>query len=130
LIRSVDGRAHVRCQSSLQLGDLSAPQPDFVLARRRADFYKKANPCAADALLVIEVSNTSLHFDTRVKSPLYALHRIPELWIVDLTARETQFHRAPQDGKYTDVTTTSAPGIVSPISLPEIDLDLTRLFDN
>ena len=130
LTRAVADFAHVRCQSALRLSDLMEFQPDLVLVRRQADFYKRAPPGPAQTLLVVEVSNTSLRFDTQVKAPLYALHRIPELWIVNLTDHEIQFHRAPQDGKYTEVTTTSTPGIVTPIALPEAHLDLTHLFDN
>jgi len=128
-VLAVAGHALVRCQSPLRLSDLSEPQPDFVLLRPRADFYKKARPGPHDTLLVVEVSNTSLRFDTQVKAPLYALHNIPELWIVDLTSREIRFFRTPQSGQYTDVTSTSAPGIVTPVALPEIHIDLTPIFD-
>ena len=129
LIRSVAGRAHVRCQAALRLSDLSEPQPDFVLARRRADFYKRGPLGPADTYLVIEVSNTSLRFDTQVKAPLYARHGIPELWIVDLTGREIRFHRFPRDGKYSDITSTSTPCIVIPSALSEVHIDLTHIFD-
>lgn len=130
LARALVDRAQMRCQLPLRLSDVAEPQPDIALVRARSDFYMKAHPGPADAFLLIEVSNTSLRFDTHRKAPLYARNDIPELWIVDLTAREIQFHRLPKDGKYTDVTTTSAPAIVSPISLPEVHLDLTHLFDN
>ncbi len=64
-----------------------------------------------------------------MKAPLYALHRIPELWIVDLTKREFRFYRSPHEGQYTDITSTSTPGIVIPIELPEVQIDLTHIFD-
>jgi len=129
LIRTVAGRAHVRCQAALRLSELSEPQPDFVLARRRADFYKRGPIEPVDTFLVIEVSNTSLRFDTQVKAPLYARHGIPEVWIVDLTGREVRFHRSPRDGRYSDVTSTSTPGIVNLGALPEVRIDLTHIFD-
>lgn len=129
LIRAVAGRAHVRCRAPLRLSDLSEPQPDFVLARRRDDFYKWGSIGPADTLLVVEVSNTRLRFDTQVKAPLYARHAIPELWIVDLPNRELRFYRSPQDGQYSDVTSTSTPGIVVPNALPDVQIDLTHIFD-
>ena len=129
LFHATAGRAHVRCQLPLRLSDLSAPQPDLLLARPRADFYKRGRLGPADTFLVIEVSNTSLRFDTQVKAPLYARHGIPEMWIVDLTGREVRFHRSPRDGKYSDVTSTSTPGIVILGALPEVHIDLTRIFD-
>ena len=43
-------------------------------------------PEPADILLTIEVAETSLQFDRRVKAPLYAAAGVPRLWIVDLDA--------------------------------------------
>ena len=129
LFHATAGCAHVRCQLPLRLSDLSAPQPDLLLARRRADFYKRARLGPTDTFLVIEVSNTSLRFDTQLKAPLYARHGIPELWVVDLAGREIRFYRSPRDGKYWDVTSTSTPGIVIPGALSEVHIDLTHIFD-
>ena len=129
LFHAVAGRAHIRCQLPLRLSDLSAPQPDFVVARRRSDFYKRARVGPDDTFLVIEVSNTSLRFDTQVKAPLYARHGVPEMWIVDLTGREVRFYRSPRDGRYSDVTSTYTPGTVVLDALPEVHIDLTHIFD-
>jgi Uma2 family endonuclease len=129
LFEAAAARAHVRSQLPLRLSDLSEPMPDFALLRPRADYYKKADPRPEDTLLIIEVSNSSLRFDTQVKAPLYARYNIPELWIVDLTGREIRFLCSPQAGKYTDVTSTSSPGIVSPVAMPEIQIDLTHIFN-
>src|ERR1700722_4583510 len=54
------------------LGEFSEPQPDLMLLKRRADFYSGAHPVAADVLLLIEVSDSSLAFDQGVKLNLYA----------------------------------------------------------
>ena len=129
LFQAIAGRAHIRCQAPLLLSNLSEPQPDFVVARRRADFYKWRPLGPVDTFLVIEVSNTRLRFDTQVKAPLYARHGIPEMWIVDLTGREVRFHRSPRDGRYSDVTSTSTPGTVVLGALPEVHIDLSHIFD-
>gem|GEM_PF-5561748 len=39
---------------------------------------------AADVLLLVEVADTSLAFDRGLKLALYARHRIPEIWIVNI----------------------------------------------
>jgi Uma2 family endonuclease len=75
-------------QSPLVLGERSAPQPDVVLLRPRADRYYDSHPTAADALLVVEVADTTLMYDLEVKRPLYARAGVAELWVVDINRRE------------------------------------------
>jgi Uma2 family endonuclease len=84
---AVAGRVHVRVQNPLQLDDHSEPQPDISLLKPRADFYKSRRPRPSDALLVVEVADTSLRFDRNRKVPLYARHEIREVWLVDLEAK-------------------------------------------
>ncbi len=68
----------VHCQGSVQLGDLSAPQPDFALLVAREDFYAHQRIIGADTLLAVEVSDSSLRYDLHTKMALYARHAIPE----------------------------------------------------
>lgn len=96
LLREVAPRAMVRVQSPLVLGERSAPQPDVMLLRPRADRYYNSHPTAADALLVVEVADTTLMYELEVKSPLYARAGIAELWIVDIARRELHMFREPQ----------------------------------
>src|SRR4026209_2693303 len=44
LARAVDNRASVRVQNPVRLSDLSEPQPDLALLRRREDFYSEHHP--------------------------------------------------------------------------------------
>jgi len=85
----------IRCQNPLRLDDVSEPEPDLVILRPRADFYATAHPGPADALLVIEVADTSLAYDLGVKVPLYARHGIPEVWVIDAATRRTRVFREP-----------------------------------
>jgi Uma2 family endonuclease len=121
-------RAIVRVQSSIQLGDYSEPQPDVTLLRPRPDFYTTGAAAHADALLVVEVAETSLRYDRDDKIPLYARHGIPEVWLVDLKTQRLVRYRNPQHGAYTLI---DEPDLVSPLeiaALPETRLDLSTLF--
>jgi Uma2 family endonuclease len=124
------GRAQVLVQSEIRLSDISEPQPDFALVKPRADFYKKKHPGPADTLLIIEVSESSLRYDLQVKAPLYARHGIPEYWVIDLKGRQVRFFRSPQSGQYADVSSTGTPGVVAPVALPEVQIDLTHVLDD
>jgi len=88
LLREVAPRAMVSVQRPIVLGERSAPQPDAVLLRLRADQYYNSHPVAADVLLVVEVADTTLEFDLEVKLPLYARAGVTELWTVDTGRRE------------------------------------------
>jgi Uma2 family endonuclease len=87
-------------QNPLRLSDLSEPQPDIMLLRRRADFYRKAHPRPNDVALIIEVADTSIRVDRREKLPLYALAGVAEFWIVNLADEQVEVHAEPLNGKY------------------------------
>ena len=81
----------------------SEPQPDVTLLRPRADYYTAAHPVAADVLLVIEVADSTLAVDRRVRMPLYARAGIREAWILDLTADRVEVYRVPTADGYRQV---------------------------
>ena len=66
-----EGRAWVRVQNSIGLPDLdSAPEPDIAWVARRD--YSRGRPAAADVLLIVEVAESSLEYDSGEKADLYA----------------------------------------------------------
>ena len=125
---AVGDRAIVRCQGPIRLGDLSEPQPDFALLAPRADFYAERHPVAADTLLVIEVSETTLRYDRQTKLPLYARHGIPEMWIVDAAGKQLHIFRRPSGVAYDEIVSPPTPGITPIGSLPNVAIDLSSLF--
>ncbi len=128
LARAVDDRASVRVQNPVRLSDLSEPQPDLAILRRREDFYSEHHPRSADVLLIIEVADTSLRFDRDTKVSLYALHGIPEMWLVDLRGRRLVRHRTPQQGSYTLVDEPDLSAELDVSALSGVAVDLRRLF--
>lgn len=87
-------------QNPIHLDDHSEPQPDVSMARWRPDYYRAGHPTPADLLLLVEVSDTTLREDRRVKAPLYARFGIPEYWIVNLPQNVIEIYTDPQDGQY------------------------------
>lgn len=75
-------------------------QPDLVLLRPRADFYGTAHPHPEDSLLLVEVADTSLPRDRRLKLPLYARTGVPEVWIVNRRADAVDVFRDPTPEGY------------------------------
>jgi Uma2 family endonuclease len=132
LIRTVEPRAIVRQQLPLRLGDYSEPLPDIVVARARDDLYMGGHPMSADALLVIEISSTTLRFDRNVKVQLYAHHGVPEVWVLDVSGQQMHRFSSPKDGQY-DSTATDPLAIQISLVALQCELDLaplaTRLAD-
>ena len=99
------GDAIIRYENPLALPQDLDPEPDLAVVRARADHYEDAHPTAEDALLVIEVSDSSRRADLGRKAPWYAEAQIPEYWIVDLTRDRIVVHRDPASGVYRQVQT-------------------------
>jgi Uma2 family endonuclease len=110
------------------LGKYSAPEPDFLLLAYREDFYEHRAPEAADALLIIEVSETSLRYDLQTKMQLYARHGIRELWVLDTAGKRVHVFRGPTDTGYEDVRVVEGPTRLAIAALPDIELDVSALL--
>jgi Uma2 family endonuclease len=127
-VRHAGDRAWVSSQQPLQLSDADLPQPDVVLLAGPGERYRNARRTAGDALLVIEVADSTLAFDTRVKAPRYARFGVVELWVIDLPGRRVlQFDRPGARG-YARTRTVEPPARVAPAALPDLALPLDALF--
>ena len=130
---AVGHAAHVSTQLPLRLDAHSEPEPDLALLKPRDDFYADTLPSGADTWLVIEVSDTTLAYDTRIKAPLYARGGVPELWVLDLAGH--QLHRyarpmggaGPGYGEHTVLDKTSPLTLALP-GLPGRTIDLSDLL--
>ena len=130
LVDGVRGRAIVWPQNPIHLGDLSAPQPDLALLRLREDFYRHEHPRPEHVLLLVEVADTSLAHDRDRKLPLYARFAIPEVWLVDIGAGAVSIHRdpRPEQGRYATSFPLTPPGLIQPVLLPDLELNLSALL--
>lgn len=108
----------------------SEPQPDLVLLRYQSDYYESAIAGPGDVILVIEISDSSLAYDRKVKIPLYAESGIPEAWIADLEGRTVTVYRQPSPDGYREMRTFSRGETVSPEAFPELSLSVDAIFGN
>ena len=127
-VLAVDDEAIVRVQGSIRLGQMSEPQPDLIILRPRADFYRSEFAIGEDTLLVIEVSDTSLRYDREIKMPLYARHGVPEAWIVDVNNDQLLVFSRPEEGAYREQQAITRPGRMNLVALPGLSVDLSALF--
>lgn len=119
--------AMIDVQNPIVLDEHDAPQPDLALLNRRADGYPN-HPRAADALLVVEVADTSVAFDRDIKIPLYARAGIPEAWLVNLPADGIEEYREPAGGQYGSVRLVSRGATLTPRHFPNVTISADEIL--
>ena len=107
---------YVRIQHPLAADDYSAPEPVVAAVTRAMRHYRDAHPTSA--VLVVEVSNESLHHDRTVKQYLYARCGIPEYWRLALPDARLDVYRDLAADGYRSVTRLAAGNLVAPLARP------------
>jgi len=128
LVVQVGGRAIVRVQNPIRLGEHSEPQPDVALLKPRPDFYASSHPGPEHVLLVIEVAETSAAVDREVKVPLYARFGVPEVWLVDLAGDQVEVFREPSAEGYREVRVLRRGESLAPALLPDLLLPVDAVL--
>ncbi|HUO08816.1 MAG TPA: Uma2 family endonuclease [Phycisphaerae bacterium] len=127
-----EDRYWVRVQATLALGDESYPEPDIAVVDGPVT---SEGPIPSAALLVIEVSDSTLALDRGRKLSLYASANIAEYWVVNVVDREIEVHRSPvadsasHFGHRYALTRVARPGDqISPLLDPSITFGVSRVF--
>lgn len=124
LTRGLPEAVRVYPAPSLTLSADTLLEPDLVVLPRGSMIRQMRGP---DVLLLIEVADSSLSYDLRVKAPLYAQHGVRDYWVVDAVRQTIRIHRAPEDGIYTDVEEYEAHDTVAPLLFPDVAIRLDTL---
>ena len=120
--------AMVSVQNPIKLDDHSEPQPDIALLKPCADFYEHSNLEIDDILLIIEVADSSLDFDRKVKIPLYAGKGIEEAWIVNLPEDVIEIYADARNGKYEKFRTAHRGEILTPLRIPSLSIPVKDIL--
>jgi Uma2 family endonuclease len=128
LVRRLPDDAIVRVAGPVALADDTEPQPDLTVLRRRAVPYKEREAWAEDAVLVIEVADSSLAYDRSTKRQLYAEAGIPEYWVVDGALEGIEVHRDPRPDGHRDVRLVTGQATLSPQAFPDVMLRTADIF--
>ena len=123
----------IRPQMPLILGLSTDPMPDIAVVPGSPRDYSTVQP--RTAVLVVEISESSLGYDTREKSHLYAAGAIPEYWVIDLVHRQLLVFRDPATeasqpfgGTYRTQATYDAAASVSPLSVASATVRVADLL--
>lgn len=91
----VGGDLIVDTQNPVWLDEHRELIPDLLVLEQRGDLYATAHPRPADVRLVIEVADTTVHYDRDLKIPRYGAAGIRESWLVDVQNGVIEVFRAP-----------------------------------
>ena len=116
----------VRPQMPLAVSDDSLPEPDIAVVPEDPDDYARFNP--AEAVLVVEVAQSSLHFDRSVKQRVYSRAGIPEHWILNLASWQLEVYRDPAGDRYGSRIVLELADEASPLFAPEASIPVAKLF--
>jgi Uma2 family endonuclease len=123
----------VQTQQTLDLAPHSQPDPDVAVVV--GDPAHPAEEIATTALLIVEVSGTTLRTDRGRKASLYAAAGIPDYWIVNLQDLQLEVRRDPQPDSaqefghgYGSLRTYQLTDSVSPLALPAVIIPVDRLI--
>ena len=114
----------VASEPPLQLDPNTAPEPDIILY--------PANILGPDVrgdtvLLVVEISDSSLSYDLKIKAPLYASFGVREYWVIEPKTLVTTIHRDPRPDGYADIREFAGAETVVPMAVPSLALRLMEL---
>jgi len=99
--------------------------PTLPRTTQAADGLVNLKP--ANALLAVEIADSSLGYDLGRKALLYSNFAICELWAIDAVKLETHIHRRPGREGYEDKTVVAPDQILSPGFAPELAVRLAEL---
>jgi Uma2 family endonuclease len=113
----------VRRQGPLDLGATTEPEPDIAVVSGSLADFAQTHP--STAVLLVEVSDTTLSYDRGSKGSRYAQAGIADYWIVNLNAGQVEIYRdpiadpsQPHGHRYCSRTDLVAPATVAPLALP------------
>jgi Uma2 family endonuclease len=98
-------------------------EPDFV-------FYPRGGLrelLGASAKLVIEIADSSLHYDLGRKAGMYAAFGIAELWVIHAVRLETRVHTEPTITGYRGIIDLPAHQRLTPTLMPSLAVTLAEL---
>jgi Uma2 family endonuclease len=135
LVQAFGPNFWVRDQLSLDLSPLSIPDPDLAVIPGSKRSYRGQRDNPTTALLIVEVSETTLSEDRNRKASLYAASGITDYWILNIPDKQLEIRRdlrpdATQDfgHGYATLTTLVAGDFATPLAAPSARIPVTDLL--
>lgn len=123
----------VRMQLPMDFGAFSEPEPDVSVVSGSPEDFKMAHPTTA--LLIVEVSDSTLRYDRTHKASLYAKMGVAEYWIVNVGDGHLEVRRDPRPDPaqpfgfgYAGLAILRAGDQVAPVYAPAVRIAVADLL--
>ncbi len=127
----------VRSLGTLDLDAESVVDPDLSVVSGSVRYWSTQSNVPRTALLVVEISDSSLEFDRTRKASLYAASGIADYWILNLVDRQLEIRRDPQPDAtqefgagYASLVTLKPGQFASPLAKPDGKVAVSDLLPN
>ena len=118
----------VREEKSVHLSFDTELVPDIsVVGGIRAD-YEERHPGPEDAVLLVEVADTSTAKDLGEKAQSYARAGIADYWVVLVNEAAIAVHRQPSAEGYQEIVRLMGTNTLSPLAMPEAAWTINALL--
>lgn len=126
LMKQISSPFELVAQLPMTFSDQSEPEPDFAIITGDPRDALAGHPTTA--LLIIEISDSTLQYDQTVKRALYAANAIPEYWIVNLKDGQIEVHLNLNSNEYQTVEIFKPDQQISVKSVPQLNVKVADLL--
>ena len=128
LVPLVGGRGVVRVQCSFRAGRYNVPEPDFAVVPGPLERWEHEHP--GEALLIIEVSDSSLPTDCLSKAAIYAAAGVPQYLIVNLPGDRIETFAGPDasSAQWAETEPALRGGRIPLVALPGLSLAVDEML--
>ena len=117
-------RASLRVQLPFAASETSEPEPDLLVVA--PGDYTRSHP--TKAWMAIEVSESTLRKDRRVKAGIYAAAGVPEYWLIDLVGSVIEVRTQPAGDTYADLRVARSADRIRLQSFPDVELAVSDIL--
>lgn len=121
----------IRSQLPMTFGKINEPEPDVAVVKGKIRDFAAAHP--KTAMLVVEVSDSTLRYDQTKKAALYAKNKIEEYWILNLKNRCLEVYRRPINDKtlghiYAEIQIITETESIAPLAAPSALVNIADML--
>jgi len=114
----------VAAEPQFNLSEDTYVVPDVLV---HATAIKTPDVHGSDALLVVEIAETSLAYDRGMKARLFAFHGVREYWVINAATLATTVHRRPSATGYDEIEEVGGDDTLSPHLVPTFAISLASI---
>ena len=111
-------------ETTFRLNATSFLEPDFVFF---ASTTRLVDLAPSNTLLAVEISDSTLRYDTGRKAVLYASHGVRELWAIDVETLQAHIFTEPSPEGYQERRLVEPSEVLSPGFAPELAMKMGAL---